>query len=74
MQRISTKRESWDGNLQCSFPELEIMVKGRQSRDVDGAEWDCTSGRKACLTDSGNGGGAYSGSRWVSVWAAVKVW
>lgn len=33
-------------------------------------------GEETCLTDSGNGGGggAYSGSKWVCMWAAVRAW
>lgn len=44
MGMCSAPSQSWRGLLKAD------------SQGGDGAEWDCTSGRKACLSDSGNGG------------------
>lgn len=60
----------------CSVPSQSWrwLLKADRARGVDGAEWDCVSGRRNMPDQPWRWGVAYSGSRWVSTWAAVRVW
>lgn len=56
----------------CSVPSQSWrwLLKADRARGVDGAEWDCVSGRRNMPDQPWRWGVAYSGS----TWAAVRVW